>query len=108
MSAGRRGGSTRVSIIQCVLAGWDPPWVNIVSAILYKQDSEVLTVCKMLCKVVEYKAGKEREGPSWSPYCLPKTPGAGHSDRTHRSLRALKELTIWEVRSRITVWLLQQ
>lgn len=55
----------------------DPPRLNIVSAVLLKQDFEVLTMYKTLGKVVEYKAGKEREEPFWGPYWVPKTPSAG-------------------------------
>lgn len=51
-----------MSISRCPHGGWDPSGVNIVSAVPFKQDSQVLTMCKILCKVIEYTTGKEREG----------------------------------------------
>lgn len=83
--------------------GWDPPWVNTVSAVVFKQHSEALTVYKIMCKVVEHKIDKERKEHLWHPYHVPKTPSAGCAKTNTNNFLALKEFTFWEVSSRVTI-----
>lgn len=80
----------------------DPPRLNIVSAVLLKQDFEVLTMYKTLGKVVEYKAGKERRAFLGSLLGAQNSQRWADKDKPSSPL-ALKELIVWEVSSRITI-----